>query len=610
MSSETSTKARERRQNGRRQPSQARQAEARDSARSERAADDEPEHPEERVPGFQPWHLFLLGSLLASTFAAVMMRGTTPANVVFVCLTVLAAGWAAYMFFRTVQPIVEEGAADEPEMVGGRTRAALEREKTLLLRSIKELEFDRAMGKVSEADCQEMIGRLRARAVRLIRQLDTGSEAYRELIEKELAARLQAGQPAGGDRRKTGAGAAVILALTLGMLSPAPVFAQMGGVGGSGMPDPKAMSGIPLPSETVPVGTVTVRLVRGQLSNTISGHPVEFSVDTRKQTVSTDASGRAALPNVPGGALVQAVAVVDGERLESQEFQMPPQAGVAMLLAATDKGAAGRMAKEAVPGTVRLGGQSRIVTQFDDSELQVFYVLEIVNGASTPVKTAGPIVFDMPEGAKGTTVIEGSTPLAFARGTQVTVEGPFAPGATSLQIACTLPQSGEATIALKLPITLDQATVVAEKTGDMVLTSAQLPNVRESADGAKRFLFGSGPGLAAGQVLSFELQGLPHHPLWPRNLALVLAVVILGAGGWAAFRPGGAPGKVLARRQLEARREKLFDEAARLDRQIAAGTSDQGRKVARRAEIVAELEKIYGELDTEAGPRDDQGLAA
>jgi hypothetical protein len=610
MSSETSTKARDRRQNGGRQPSRARQAAARDRARPEQAEDTGPEHSEERVPGFQPWHLFLLGSLLASTFAAVMMRGTRPANVVFVCLTVLAAGWAAYMFYRTVQPIVEEGGADVPEMVGGRTRAALEREKTLVLRSIKELEFDRAMGKVSEADCQEMIGRLRARAVRLIRQLDTGSEAYRELIEKELAARLQAGQTAGGDRRETTAGAAVIVALTLGMLSPTSVFAQMGGAGGTGMPDPRAMSGIPLPSETVPAGTVTVRLVRGQLSNAISNHPVEFSVDDRKQTVTTDESGRAALPKVPGGALVKAVAVVDGERLESQEFQMPPQAGVAMLLAATDKGAAAQMAKEAVPGTVRLGGQSRIVTQFDDSELQVFYVLDIVNAGSAPVKTAAPIVFDMPPGAKGTTVIEGSTPLAFARGDQVTVEGPFAPGATSLQIACTLPQSGEATIALKLPIALDQATVVAEKAGDMVLTSAQLPNVRESSDGGKRFLFASGPGLAAGQVLSFDLQGLPHHPVWPRNLALVLAAVILGAGGWAAFRPGGAPGQVRARRQLQARREKLFEEAARLDRQIAAGTPDQGRKAARRGEIVAELEKIYGELDTEAVPRDEQGLVA
>ena len=60
-------------------------------------------------------------------------------------------------------------------MVGQRTRAALEREKLLTLRAIKELEFDRAMGKLSDEDWQEMSGRLRARAARLIRQLDAGA---------------------------------------------------------------------------------------------------------------------------------------------------------------------------------------------------------------------------------------------------------------------------------------------------------------------------------------------------------------------------------------------------------------------------------------------------
>ena len=42
--------------------------------------------------------------------------------------------------------------------IGGRTRIALEREKTLVLRSIKELEFDFAMGKIAKADFDEMSG--------------------------------------------------------------------------------------------------------------------------------------------------------------------------------------------------------------------------------------------------------------------------------------------------------------------------------------------------------------------------------------------------------------------------------------------------------------------
>ena len=64
-----------------------------------------------------------------------------------------------------------------------------------MLRSIKELEFDYAMKKVAQADYDEMVGRLRARAIRIMRQLDAG-EGYRHAIEKELKARLAAmGQP-------------------------------------------------------------------------------------------------------------------------------------------------------------------------------------------------------------------------------------------------------------------------------------------------------------------------------------------------------------------------------------------------------------------------------
>ena len=83
-------------------------------------------------------------------------------------------------------------------MIGERTRAALEREKLLTLRSIKELGFDRAMGRLSEQDFTEMAGRLRLRAAGLIKQLDSGG-GYREQIEKDLARRL--GPDGSGDAR-------------------------------------------------------------------------------------------------------------------------------------------------------------------------------------------------------------------------------------------------------------------------------------------------------------------------------------------------------------------------------------------------------------------------
>ena len=62
--------------------------------------------------------------------------------------------------------------------VSERTRAALERDKALVLRSIKELEFDRSMGKLSQKDFDEMAGRLRARALMLMKQLDAGTADY------------------------------------------------------------------------------------------------------------------------------------------------------------------------------------------------------------------------------------------------------------------------------------------------------------------------------------------------------------------------------------------------------------------------------------------------
>jgi hypothetical protein len=42
---------------------------------------------------------------------------------------------------------------------------------------------------VSPQDFDEMAGRLRARAIGIMKQLDAGTSAYRDLIEKELAAR-------------------------------------------------------------------------------------------------------------------------------------------------------------------------------------------------------------------------------------------------------------------------------------------------------------------------------------------------------------------------------------------------------------------------------------
>lgn len=139
--------------------------------------------------GLRPWQFFFLGGLLAATVGVFLSRGADPASVMLLGAAIGAASVAAFALFRTLAPLVASDFGEDTEMLAGRTRVALEREKLLVLRSIKELEFDRAMGKISEADFREMGGRLRARAGRLIRQLDENG-GYHELIERDLAARL------------------------------------------------------------------------------------------------------------------------------------------------------------------------------------------------------------------------------------------------------------------------------------------------------------------------------------------------------------------------------------------------------------------------------------
>jgi hypothetical protein len=144
-----------------------------------------------RHSALEPWQLFTLAGLIAATVVVFLSVGQTPAGVILLSLIIFTAAVVGAAVLRTLGPLVGRDQPAVPHVPAGRTRAALEREKTLLLRAIKDLEFDRAMGKVSPRDFQEMNARLRTRAAGLIRQLDAGAR-YRTQIEEEIANRLRA----------------------------------------------------------------------------------------------------------------------------------------------------------------------------------------------------------------------------------------------------------------------------------------------------------------------------------------------------------------------------------------------------------------------------------
>ena len=150
-----------------------------DAAKSAGAPDD----------GFQSWHFFVLASILLATVAVFLTRRSSPENLILLSITIGAAGAVAAALYRMLMPLITADAGLSEGPVTGRRRATLERDKMLVLRSIKELEFDRAMGKVSQKDFDEMVSRLRQRAVTLMRQLDDGA-GYGPVIEQELQRRM------------------------------------------------------------------------------------------------------------------------------------------------------------------------------------------------------------------------------------------------------------------------------------------------------------------------------------------------------------------------------------------------------------------------------------
>ncbi|HEX4566473.1 MAG TPA: hypothetical protein VH138_07555 [Vicinamibacterales bacterium] len=336
----------------------------------------------------------------------------------------------------------------------------------------------------------------------------------------------------------------VVFAIFLAFVTlPWAVSAQapFAGQGGQ-MPDPKQMSGMPLPVADLPAGTVTARVIRGQLTNPLEGQTVELTGAGSAKTSTTDGAGRATFSGLTPGTRVKMSVTVAGEKIASQEFDVPAQGGIRVMLVATDAATEAKAAEEKklaaeppVNGTVVLGDQSRFVIELGDDTLNVFNIMQIVNTAKRRVQTPTPLVFELPKDAVGAGLLEGSSQNAVAAGNKVTVNGPFAPGTTTVQFAYSIPLGSETiTIDQRMPAQLTQIAVIAQKTPGMELSSPQVKEHRDMAAEGQTYIVGQGGGVRAGDSVTLTLSGLPHRVTWPRNIALLLAAVILCAGAWGA----------------------------------------------------------------------------
>ena len=327
------------------------------------------------------------------------------------------------------------------------------------------------------------------------------------------------------------------------------------GVQAQDMPDPTLIHGRAIPAPELANGMVTVRVVREAIGNNAPGQQVSVTVGGATRSATTDAQGRAEFTGLPsGGTNAIAEVTVDGEKLVSQPFAVPTSGGLRVILVAGIAKAAERKKQEeaaaaAEPptkGIVIFGGNSRVLMQFNNDALDVYYILEILNSARTRVDFGAPLVIELPPGANGATALEGSSKLATVSEDRITITGPLPSGTTMLQAAFRMPyDDANLTLTQKWPAAFQQMIVGVQKVGNLQVASPQLNETNEvRTESGDLFVLGNGPALPAGGTLTLNLSGLPYHSKTPRRVALALAGGLLALGAWLAFSGRTRPRRI------------------------------------------------------------------
>ncbi len=126
-------------------------------------------------------------------------------------LLVLAGGvltGVVLLFWSSLGRLTGESPLSLEEAVGLGAPSPEEERKRSILRALKDLEYERSVGKISEEDFAELSARYRAEAKALLKLIDAESAPMRKRAEELLAARLSEDKDAGKRRRSKKAKAA------------------------------------------------------------------------------------------------------------------------------------------------------------------------------------------------------------------------------------------------------------------------------------------------------------------------------------------------------------------------------------------------------------------
>jgi hypothetical protein len=138
--------------------------------------------------------LSLLVLLPATTIVSAVVAGALVG--IEVSLLIVAGGalvGVIALLWASVQSLTGESPLTLEEALSLGAPSAEEEQKRAVLRALKDLEFERSVGKITQEDYVELSNRYRAEARRLMHMLDAGGEKERATIERLLAERLAKG---------------------------------------------------------------------------------------------------------------------------------------------------------------------------------------------------------------------------------------------------------------------------------------------------------------------------------------------------------------------------------------------------------------------------------
>lgn len=103
-----------------------------------------------------------------------------------------ALGCGIWLFWTSLQGLAANAPLSLEEAMSLGAPSAEEEQKRSILRALKDLEYEKAVGKINDKDYQTLTARYRKDALRLLQIVDKDLEPHRQQAEKKLEERLSA----------------------------------------------------------------------------------------------------------------------------------------------------------------------------------------------------------------------------------------------------------------------------------------------------------------------------------------------------------------------------------------------------------------------------------